>query len=117
MFREGAFPSSWIIPERSSPPMVRFAAPNKGAPWTDSGPFWTNLPDKRERPLPKGWSSLTAIAAIMVRFFTALTNYDPNAMDITGAAQAPEPASFGLVAIGIATALVAGRRRSYGQQR
>jgi hypothetical protein len=48
---------------------------------------------------------------------TFVTNYDPNAMDITGAAPTPEPASFGLVAIGIAAALVGGRRRFYGQRR
>jgi hypothetical protein len=44
---------------------------------------------------------------------TFVTNYDPNAMDITGAAATPEPASFGLVAIGIAASLIAGRRKFY----
>ncbi len=42
---------------------------------------------------------------------TFVTNYDASALDITGAASAPEPASFGLAAIGIAGALVARRRR------
>ncbi len=49
---------------------------------------------------------------------TFVTNYDAGALDITGAAAAtPEPASFGLAAIGIAAALAAGRRRFYGQRR
>ncbi len=48
---------------------------------------------------------------------TFVTNYDPNALDITGAAPTPEPASFGLAAIGIAAILVAKRRRFYGRQR
>jgi outer membrane protein assembly factor BamB len=44
---------------------------------------------------------------------TFVTNYDSNAVDILGAAQTtPEPASFGLVGIGIAI-LVAGRRRRH----
>ncbi len=47
---------------------------------------------------------------------TFLTNYDASALDITGAAATPEPASFGLVAIGIAGALVARRRRFSGQR-
>src|SRR5450631_2983347 len=37
--RAGAFPSYVTISERSSPSRVRFAAPNNGAPLTDSGPF------------------------------------------------------------------------------
>jgi hypothetical protein len=40
---------------------------------------------------------------------TFVTNYDPNALDITGAAPTPEPASFGLLAIGIAAVLAAKR--------
>jgi hypothetical protein len=48
---------------------------------------------------------------------TFVTNYDPNAMDVLGAAAVPEPASFGLAAIGIAAVLVAKRRRFDGRQR
>jgi hypothetical protein len=43
-----------------------------------------------------------------------VTNYDASALDITGAAPTPEPASFGLVAIGIAGAIVARWRRLAG---
>jgi hypothetical protein len=42
---------------------------------------------------------------------TFVTNYDATAFDILGAAPTPEPASLGLVAMGIAAVLVAGRRR------
>lgn len=48
---------------------------------------------------------------------TFVANYDSNALDITGAAPTPEPASFDLLAIGMAAVLVAKRRRFYGQQR
>jgi Nif-specific regulatory protein len=41
--RARAFPTYLIIAERSSPSRVRFAAPNNGAPLTDSGPFRTTL--------------------------------------------------------------------------
>jgi hypothetical protein len=34
---QGAFPSFWMVPERSSPSRVRFAAPNNGAPLTAPG--------------------------------------------------------------------------------
>ena len=44
---------------------------------------------------------------------TFVTNYDASALDITGATTTPEPASFGLAAIGIAAVLVARRRRFY----
>jgi len=47
---------------------------------------------------------------------TFVADYSPNAFDITGAAPTPEPASFGLAAMGIAAVLVARRRRFYGQQ-
>jgi outer membrane protein assembly factor BamB len=46
-----------------------------------------------------------------------VTNYDPNAMDITGATQTPEPALFGPLGIGIAAVLVAKRRGIHGWQR
>ena len=48
---------------------------------------------------------------------TFITNYDPNAIDVLGAAAVPEPASFGLAAIGIAAVLVVKRRRFDGRQR
>jgi hypothetical protein len=48
---------------------------------------------------------------------TFVTNYDANALDITGAAATPEPASFGPSAIGIGAVLVARRRWFYGQRR
>jgi len=46
-----------------------------------------------------------------------VTNYDPSAMDITGAAQTPEPTLFGLLGIGIAAILIAKRRGMHGLQR
>jgi hypothetical protein len=47
---------------------------------------------------------------------TFVTNYDAAAFDTLGAAPTPEPASFGLVAMGITATLVAGRRRFHGRQ-
>jgi hypothetical protein len=41
---------------------------------------------------------------------TFVTNYDPGAFFITGAAQTPEPGSFVLVGMGIAAALISRRR-------
>jgi hypothetical protein len=46
-----------------------------------------------------------------------VTNYDPSAMDVTGASPTPEPALFGLLGIGIAAVLIAKRRRIHGWQR
>ena len=43
-----------MIPERSSPSRVRFAAPNNGAPLTAPGRSEQCPPDKRERPQLKG---------------------------------------------------------------
>jgi hypothetical protein len=43
-----------------------------------------------------------------------VTNYDPNAMDITGASPTPEPALFGLLGIGIAAVLVCKQRGIHG---
>jgi hypothetical protein len=66
-----------------------------------------------------GFTSANTILSLNVAdgSSTYLTNYDPNAMDITGVTSTPEPASFGLVAIAIAAALVTGRRRFYVQHR
>jgi PEP-CTERM motif len=47
---------------------------------------------------------------------TFVTNYDSNALDITGAAATPEPASFGLLIIGMGSVIVAKRRKSKGRQ-
>jgi outer membrane protein assembly factor BamB len=45
-----------------------------------------------------------------------VTNYDSNALDITGAAATPEPASFGLAALGIAAILVARWQRRHSRR-
>jgi hypothetical protein len=66
-----------IIAERSSPSRVRFAAPNNGAPLTDSGPFRNNTPEKRERLQLEGRGPVTAIAAKVVPFFAATDKLSP----------------------------------------
>ena len=44
---------------------------------------------------------------------TFVTNYDANALDITGAAPTPEPGSSALIGVGIAAILISKRRRRH----
>jgi hypothetical protein len=44
---------------------------------------------------------------------TFVTNYDPSALDVTGAAPTPEPGSAALIGVGIAAILISGRRRRH----
>ena len=66
-----AFPSSAIIPERSSPPRVRCAAPNNGAPLTACGPFQNNTHRGGKGSLQTARLGGDQFAAILVPFFSA----------------------------------------------